>query len=210
MIKQQILIEELTPVQSNIITESVSGGKDLYLQGIFMQAECVNGNGRNYPVDEIAAAVKYVNEKIAEGVSICGELNHPSDLAINLERVSHVITEMHMEGNDAIGKAKLLNTPMGNIAKALIDGGVRIGVSSRGTGEVNEGVVSGFQFVTVDIVSTPSAPNAFPSVISESMQRIQDDRRIVTLAEHVCNDKDAQKYLAKALKGFIEQLRNGY
>lgn len=198
-----VLIENLTPAQANIIAESTADGKDYYLSGIFMESELQNGNGRIYPKDEIEKAVNEANAKIAQGFTICGELNHPDNLSINLERVSHIITEMKMDGSKAIGKAKLLNTPMGNIAKNLIAGGVRVGVSSRGSGEVLEGKVNGFQFVTVDLVSNPSAPNAYPDVIRESIE----NPKIMSLAEAVVHDNDAQKYLAKEIFKFIESLK---
>lgn len=197
-----ILIENISPSVANIITES-DGSKNAWLSGIFMQAEVQNGNGRNYPLDEISKAVAAVNEKIKQGQSICGELNHPDNLTINLERVSHVITEMKMDGNNAIGKAKILNTPCGSTVRALLDGGVRLGVSSRGMGNVTEGAVSDFQFVTVDIVSTPSAPDAFPNFVMEAL----DNKKIRTLAEDVVADAKAQKHLTKAVMAFFESLK---
>lgn len=203
----QILIEELTGQQAGTITESK--GNDLFLNGIFMQAECVNGNGRNYPLNEIKNAVDLINRKIQEGTPIAGELNHPEHLQIDLERVSHVITEIKMDGNNAVGKAKLLNTPMGNIAKGLLEGGVRLGVSSRGTGNVNENVVSDFNFVTIDIVATPSAPDAFPEAIRESLERVSNKDEVLTLAEAMVKDESAQAEFTKSLKGFIEMLTTG-
>ena len=198
-----VLIENLSPAQANIITESTDGGKSAFLSGIFMQAEVQNGNGRNYPLAEISKAVEAVNAKIKQGSTICGELNHPDNLSINLDRVSHVITEMRMDGNNAIGKAKILNTPTGAIVKALLDGGVRLGVSSRGMGNVNEGVVSDFQFVTVDIVSTPSAPDAYPNFVTEGLE----NTKIRKLAEDVVNDKKAQASLVKAVMKFFEDIK---
>jgi hypothetical protein len=141
-------------------------------------------------------------KRIQEGQTICGELNHPDNLQINLERVSHVITEMKMDGNNAIGKAKLLNTPLGNLVRNLVEGGVRLGVSSRGSGDVNEGTVSGFQFVTMDVVSTPSAPDAYPNLVTEA----QGEKKIMSLAEAVCDDPKAQAHLTKAILDFIQAL----
>ncbi len=206
MTKQTFLAEHLTYAQANIIEESTSDGKNHYLSGIMMQAECVNGNGRNYPLSEIKSAVAYAQKKISEGHYIAGELNHPNDLQINLERVSHIITEIKMDGNNAIGKMKLLNTPMGLLAKNLLDGGLKLGVSSRGTGNVNEGTVDGFQFLTVDIVSTPSAPDAFPTSIREQIENANNGKTIMSLAEAVVHDKSAQKYLALEIKAFIDKL----
>lgn len=166
-------------------------GGDLYLKGIMMQAELKNGNGRVYPLAEISRAVESSREKIKAGHFILGELNHPDTLSINLANVSHCITEIYMDGNNAVGKMKLLNTPSGNIAKALVEGGVRLGVSSRGTGNVNEGGgVSDYAFVTMDIVSQPSAPDAYPGVVMEAF----GSKKIVSLAEAVCHDPKAQAY----------------
>lgn len=200
----KILTEQLNPVAA-MLTE-MRKGTDLYLSGIMMQAELVNGNGRKYPVNEITKAVETAAKRITEGHYILGELNHPDVLSINLANVSHCITEIRMDGNNAIGKMKLLNTPAGQIAKALIEGGVRLGVSSRGTGNVNEGgSVSDFSFVTVDIVSQPSAPNAYPNVVQEAL----GNSKIISLSEQVVNDKKAQAYLAREVKLFLEAIRKG-
>lgn len=202
-----VLVEHLTPRQANIIEESSADGKTQFLSGIFMQAEVRNGNGRVYPATQIKQAVDLIQKKIAEGHPIPGELNHPNDLAINLERVSHIITDIRMEGNNAVGKAKLLNTPMGNIAKSLMEGGLPLGVSSRGTGNVNEsGEVSDFSFVTMDIVATPSAPEAYPVGIRESLEYAKNGQEVLSLAEAVSHDRAAQKYFAKEISIFIETL----
>jgi len=194
--EQQILIEELSPSAAGLITESNTGSGDTYLSGIFMQADIKNRNGRVYPITEIAAAVKNAQMRIKETNGIFGELDHPQSLNINLDRISHVITELEVNGSNAIGKAKLLKTPMGCIAKELVESGVMLGVSSRGAGQVNEsGGVSGFNFVTVDIVAQPSAPGAYPSTIIESLEMAKNGHNILNLAESVRNDPKAQKYL---------------
>jgi hypothetical protein len=181
-------------------------GNDLYLKGILMQAELKNGNGRIYPLSEISRAVEEAQKRIKEGFSIMGELNHPDTLSINLDRVSHVITEISMNGNNAVGKMKLLNTPTGNIAKALIEGGVRLGVSSRGTGNVNEsGGVADYNFVTVDIVSQPSAPDAYPNVVMEAM----GNKSVMSLAEAVVHDKKAQAYFKAEIEKLIGAITKG-
>lgn len=181
-------------------------GNDLFLKGIMMQAELKNGNGRVYPLAEITKAIESAQSKIKEGHYILGELNHPDTLTINLANVSHCITECSMQGNNAIGKMKLLNTPSGHIAKGLIEGGVRLGVSSRGTGNVNEGGgVTDFSFVTVDIVSQPSAPEAYPNVVAEAMGA----KKIMSLAESVVHDKKAQKYLTKEILSLLEAITKG-
>lgn len=200
----KILIEELTPAQAGLITESSQDGKDLWLNGIFMQADIKNRNGRLYPLTEINAAVQAGQRIIKESNGIMGELDHPSTLSINLDRVSHIITELRVEGSNAVGKAKLLNTPMGNIAKELVKSGVAIGVSSRGAGAVNEsGGVTGFQFVTVDIVAQPSAPGAVPTSILESLDVAKNGREIMKLSESLKHDKRAQHFLKKEILEFL-------
>lgn len=204
----QILIETLQPTECQLIAESSQDGRDTWLSGIFMQAEVKNRNGRNYPLNEITAAVQLAQDRIKESRGIMGELDHPQSLTINLDRVSHVITELAMSGTNAIGKARLLNTPMGNIAKELSRSGVALGVSSRGAGAVTEGGgVTGFQFVTVDIVAQPSAPNAYPSTVYESLQQARNGHNILNLAEAVRDDVSAQKYLkAEIMKWLSEGL----
>ncbi len=199
------LFEELLPNEANIITESSQDGKNTYLSGIFMQADIKNRNGRLYPTNEISEAVKIANAAIKERNGIMGELDHPESLTINLDRVSHVITEMGMNGSNAVGKARIINTPMGNIARELINAGVGLGVSSRGAGQVNEdGGVSGFQFVTVDIVAQPSAPNAYPQTVYESLNLARNGHQIVDLAEAVREDPKAQKYLKKEILDWLK------
>lgn len=201
----QLLNEYLAPNVANL-TENKRVGGDLYLSGIMMQAALRNGNGRVYPVNEISRAVEECQAKIKAGNYIMGELNHPDSLSINLANVSHAITEIFMDGNNAVGKMKLLNTPAGNIAKGIIEGGVRLGVSSRGTGNVTEsGDVSDFSFVTMDIVSTPSAPDAFPNVVAEAM----GSKKIMTLAEAVVHDPKAQAFFKKEINALLEAIRKG-
>lgn len=201
----QFLNEYLAPSIANL-TEMKRQGGDIYLSGIMMQGALRNGNGRIYPTSEIAKAVQECQEKIRTGNFIMGELNHPDSLTINLANVSHAITEIKMSGDNAIGKMKLLNTPAGQIAKAIIDGGVRLGVSSRGTGNVNEsGDVADFSFVTMDIVSTPSAPGAYPNVVSEAM----GSKRIMSLAEAVVVDPKAQAFFKKEMLALISNITKG-
>lgn len=202
--KTELLVEELTPSQAGIVTESTQDGRSTFLSGIFMQADIKNRNGRVYPSTEINEAVKLAQSVIKERNGIMGELDHPQTLSINLDRVSHVITDIRMEGTNAVGKAKLLDTPMGNIAKELVNAGVGLGVSSRGAGQVNEsGGVSGFQFVTVDIVAQPSAPNAYPSTIYESLDLAKNGHNIRDLAEAVREDAKAQKYLREEIMKWL-------
>ena len=199
--KTQLLVEQLSPAEASLI-ESQDGAKNLFLSGRFMTGGEKNGNGRIYPVDEIARVVEGAMSKIKNGESILGELNHPDNLSIDLANVSHVITELKMDGNYAVGKAKILNTPSGNIARGLLEGGVRLGVSSRGTGNVVEGNVSDFNLVTVDIVATPSGPGCYPDMVRESM----GDTKIISLAEAVVHDPKAQKYFKEEMQKFIAKI----
>lgn len=202
----QLLIEELSPAQSGLIQESSSDGKNVWLSGVFMQADIKNRNNRVYPLSEISRAVTEASQKIQEMNGIFGELDHPQTLSINLDRISHVITDLRMEGSNAFGKAKLLPTPMGNIAKTLVDSGVRLGVSSRGAGEVvSEGLVKNFAFVTVDIVATPSAPGAMPASIYESLEMVKSGRNVLTLAEQLQHDDAAQKYFKQEIMKFLSE-----
>jgi len=201
---QQLLFEELTPSQAGLIKESSHDGKDTWLNGIFMQGGIKNRNGRLYPMNEIQAAVSSAQMRIKESNGIFGELDHPQTLTINLDRISHVITELAVNGNNAVGKAKLLNTPMGNIAKELANSGVALGVSSRGAGQVNEnGGVQGFNFVTVDIVAQPSAPNAYPTTVIESLDIAKNGHNILDLSEAVRYDPAAQKYFKKEIEKWL-------
>lgn len=200
----ELLVEELAPTEARVITESSGDGKSMWLNGVCMQSSIKNRNGRNYPMNEISAAVDNAKQRIKECNGIFGELDHPQSLTINSDRISHVITEMWMNGNDAYGKAKLLNTPMGLIAQELLRSGVKIGVSSRGAGNVTEsGDVNGFQFITYDIVITPSAPNAYPGLMYESIEHAKNGGKILSLAESLQHDQAAQKYFKDEIMKFL-------
>ncbi|MEM2159558.1 MAG: hypothetical protein QXN55_01235 [Candidatus Nitrosotenuis sp.] len=201
---KQFLREELNSLQANLV-ESIDNEKNYYLTGISMQANIRNGNNRIYPLAELSREVSRIQESLKAGNFVIGELQHPDSLMINLQNASHAITEIKMDGDNAISKMKLLDTPAGNIARAILEGGVRLGVSSRGAGNVgNDGTVSDFQLVTIDIVHQPSAPNAYPNFVREA----QEHTKIVSLAEAVVHDKAAQKYLAAEMKKFIKSILN--
>ena len=197
------LREHLTFEKAQCITES--DGKDLYLKGIFIEGEVRNQNQRIYPVNEINKAVRTIQERLQGGQSVLGEADHPDDLNINIDRVSHMITEMDVNGKNGIGKLKLLPTPMGNVVKTLLESGVKLGVSSRGSGNVgNNGYVSDFEIITVDVVAQPSAPNAYPTPVYEALMRNGKQGRIsLELAEAVRHDNKAQKHLEKVLLSII-------
>jgi hypothetical protein len=186
-----------------------TGGKDLCMKGIFIQGDVRNQNQRVYPAREIARAVNDLTKKITIGNSVMGELDHPEELSINLDRVSHLITEMWMDGADGYGKLKIIPTPMGNIVKTLLTSGAKLGVSSRGSGNVgDDGSVSEFEIVTVDIVAQPSAPDAYPRTIYESLYNMKGGAAIVeTTARAALTEAAAQKQLAKDLQRFIKELK---
>ena len=174
------LITEYTQNQlSYSIEEAKNGTKSTFLEGVFMQAENKNKNGRIYTREVLTKAVdKFVNEQVITGRAV-GELNHPDGPSINLDKVSHRITELKWDGNNVMGKALILDTPMGQIVKGLVEGGVQLGVSSRGMGSLSmkngvNYVADDFMLNTVDIVQDPSAPNAYVNGIMEGVSYEQD------------------------------------
>lgn len=201
------LYEYLGPEANRIELLESNDGKDLFMQGLFIQGDVKNQNGRVYPKDEIQRAVENVTTRLQKGETVMGELDHPEELQINLDRVSHIITDMHCDGSDGIGKLKIIETPMGNIASALLKSGAKLGVSSRGSGNVNEsGKVSEFEIVTVDIVAQPSAPDAYPKTIYESLYNMKGGEAIHRIASAVTHDKSAEKHLMNAMSKFIREL----
>jgi hypothetical protein len=207
----QPLFERLTPNQTKMVVEKrdrESGdGKDLYMKGIFIQGGVKNQNDRVYPIQEIGKAVETINERLQEGQTVLGEADHPEELTVNLDRVSHIVQEMWMDGPNGYGKLKIIPTPMGNIISTLLESGAKLGVSSRGSGNVNEsGQVSDFDIVTVDIVAQPSAPEAYPKAIRESLWNMRGGYGMYNLAEEMVYDKKAQKYLQEGILKFIEEL----
>lgn len=182
-------------------------GKDLVMAGLFIQGEVKNQNGRVYPKDEIRRAVESVRQRLSKGETVLGELDHPEELQINLDRVSHIITDMHCDDADGMGKLKIIDTPMGNIARSLLKAGAKLGVSSRGSGNVNEsGRVSDFDIVTVDIVAQPSAPDAYPKTIYESLFNMRGGEVIFNTASAVTHDKSAERHLMNQITKFINEL----
>lgn len=183
-------------------------GKTLFLEGICIQGDIKNFNGRVYPTDQIRAAVSQINESIARDNGVPGELDHPQELQIHLDRVSHSIVKMWMDGPNGMGKLKLLPTPCGEIARTLLTSGVKLGVSSRGSGNVDHGGrVSDFEMLTVDIVAKPSAPSAYPIPVYEALTHRRLGNNIMDLAESVRYDAKAQKYLKKTLLSWVNELK---
>jgi hypothetical protein len=169
------LIAEYTEENLQILTEEKNGKKSYAIEGIFMQAETKNRNGRIYPRGVMEQAVdRYNNEQVVKGRAV-GELNHPEGPTVNLDKVSHKIESLNWQGNDVVGKATILSTPMGEIVKGLLDGGVNLGVSTRGMGSLqrtNDAMVVKDDFLlnAVDIVQDPSAPSAFVNGVMEGVE----------------------------------------
>ena len=177
----KLIKEEVSHV--NFLTEmnEKTGLKEMYIEGIFMQAETKNRNGRVYPFDVLNKEVERYNKEYVNKNRAFGELGHPDSPTINLDRVSHMITKLYPDGNNIMGKAKIMDTPNGKIVKSLLDGGASLGVSTRGVGSLKP--QNGYQLVqddfhlatAADIVADPSAPNAFVQGIMENAEWILTD-----------------------------------
>ena len=185
------------------------GAKDLFLKGICIEGGVENHNKRTYPIREIAKAVNQINETLKKGQSVLGEVDHPEDLKINLDRVSHMIQNMWMDGNCGYGKLKILPTPMGNLVKTMLQSGVKLGVSSRGSGNVSDhsGEVSDFEIVTVDIVAQPSAPHAYPTAVYEGLLNMRHGHRVLEMAGEAGKNQRVQKYLREEVTRLIKDLK---
>lgn len=188
----KLITEEIESVE--VLTETVNGKKTLYIQGVFLQSECVNRNGRLYPFSIMEREVKRYNENYVQKGRALGELGHPDGPTVNLDRVSHKITSLTCEGKNFIGKAQILSTPMGKIAESLLNSGVCLGVSSRGIGSLRENrsgykeVGEDFMLATAaDIVADPSAPDAFVQGIMEGVEWVYDASRNDWLIENTKN-----------------------
>ena len=204
----QLLRENLTFDQAQVVIESdANGGKDLFMKGICIQGGVKNANQRVYPVNEIAEAVRKISDQVSGGYSVLGEVDHPDDLKVNLDRVSHMMTQMWMDGPNGYGKMKILPTPMGKLVETMLQSGVKLGVSSRGSGNVKEdgsGQVSDFEIITVDIVAQPSAPGAYPTPIYEHLMNTKGGLK----AFNTARDVKAEKYLKEQLINIIGKLQS--
>ena len=216
------LITEMLESDVEFITEAKEdGGKNYFIEGVFMQGNIKNRNGRMYPMETLMKEVKRYNKEYVEQNRAYGELGHPQGPTINLERVSHMIKELHQDGNNVRGKAKIMTeTPMGKIVKNLMDEGAKLGVSSRGMGTLKPGkdgtnmVQNDFQLATAaDIVADPSAPEAFVEGIMEGVEWLQiDDRWVPQYIEKTQQEIKAasranlQEVKFNAFKKFLEQL----
>ena len=175
----KLITETIENVQ--VLTEEKNGKKTMYIEGVFLQSELKNRNGRVYPFSVLEKEVNRYNEEYVKTKRALGELGHPDGPTVNLDRVSHRITELRAEGNNFMGKAQILDTPMGKIAKSLLGEGVQLGVSSRGMGSIDKRedtsyVMDDFMLATAaDIVADPSAPDAFVNGIMEGKEWVWDN-----------------------------------
>jgi len=216
MARNTYLKEHLSFTQAEVklLSEEAEDGsgkkiKTLYMEGICIQGDKLNANERIYPAREIATAVQTINEQLKTGHSVLGEVDHPDDLKINLDRVSHMIEKMWMNGADGYGKLKILPTPMGELVKTMLDSGVKLGVSSRGSGNVDDrtGHVSDFEIVTVDVVAQPSAPNAYPTAIYEGLLNHTGGQKILEMFKDPAKSNKAQRYVQNEVIRLIRGLK---
>ena len=209
------LITETIEGVKTLVEAADNGSKNYYIEGIMMQGEKVNRNGRKYGINILENECKRYVKEYVDKKRAWGELNHPSGPTVNLDRVSHMIVELRQEGNNFIGKAKIVDTPMGKIVKTLIDEGALLGVSSRGMGtlkrvnEINE-VQSDFMLSAIDIVSDPSAPDAFVNGILEGKEWVWNNGRITekTISEYYkeiqkTSSRDMEKKALKLFESFL-------
>lgn len=200
-----------TQARIELLTEEAAdgSGKNLFMKGICIEGGVKNANDRIYPVAEIARAVNTVNEQIKSGQSVLGEVDHPADLKINLDRVSHMIESMWMDKQYGYGKLKILPTPMGQLVKTMLDAGVKLGVSSRGSGNVSDsnGHVSDFEIVTVDCVAQPSAPHAYPVAIYEGLLNHTGGQRLLEMFKDPSRSTRAQRVVLNEVIRLIKGLK---
>lgn len=222
----QLLVESLfgSGHTLDVVNESAGSApgerRPVYLRGLFLQGNVVNANRRLYPASEIQRAVGELAERIRNYGGVVGECDHPSSTEVNLSRASHVIDEIRMDGDNGVGRLRLLDdTPLGQVCRALVEAGVRLGVSSRGRGDLtfdrarNCYVVNNFSIVTVDIVASPSAPNAYPDVVRESAFRPAEvfegrhGRLVEDAAGHAAlGDRRARHHLRRMLEAYVDRL----
>ena len=213
----KLITETIEDVQ--ILTEERDGKKLLYIEGVFLQGAIKNRNGRMYPFEVLSREVERYNEEYVRTKRALGELGHPDGPTINLDRVSHRITDLHAEGNNFIGKAQILDTPMGNIAKSLLGEGVQLGVSSRGMGSIEKRedfavVRDDFMLTTAaDIVADPSAPDAFVNGIMEGKEWVWDngilkEREVAKYQRYIdgASRRDMEERTLKVFEHFLSNL----
>lgn len=211
MAQKQELYEFIAPSNKPLaidVAQDNSDEKKLWLKGVCVQGEVENANGRVYPRNEISRAVDSIMKRIQENGPVLGELDHPDGLTISGKDVSHAIHQMWMEGNDGYGKLLVINEGNGKIVRAIIEAGAHLGVSSRGSGSVDaRGRVSEFDIVTIDIVTTPSAPDAYPKPVFESLLNSPYGQQLKYLAE-IRGDASVQKHFQKTLREYLNEIRD--
>jgi len=211
----KLITEYVDYTNIEFLTESFENKKTYKISGLFMQANVKNRNGRIYEKALLEREIARYNKEFIQNGNSMGELDHPQSFDINLDRVSHLIEKLEMNGQDGYGVAKLLDTPCGLIAQKLLEGGVKLGVSTRGVGTLNGNKVSdNFKLLTVDIVANPSAPNAFVNGILESKEYMIKDNEIIEVAidnlhekYDSINRKDS-KMVLKLISEFLNEVRN--
>jgi hypothetical protein len=211
------LITELTEDIKYIKENVGNGDKNYYIEGIFMQSDTKNRNGRIYPKNTLLKECKrYINEYVQKGRAL-GELNHPTGPTVNLDRVSHIVKELYEDGSNIYGKAKVLDTPMGKIVKNLIDEGAQLGVSTRGMGSLKarngfQEVQEDFMLAAIDIVADPSAPNAFVNGIMEGKEWVFSNglwsERDLMTAKNIIKKTPSKKLEKNIIKIFEQHFRN--
>ena len=215
------LITEHIDQELDVICEAKKNGeKDYFIEGVFMQSNQKNRNGRIYEKKTLEKAVeKYVTEQVKTGRAV-GELNHPEGPTVNLDKVSHKINSLHWQGNDVVGKASILKTPMGRIVEGLLEGGVKLGVSSRGMGSLvaKNGVQyvgDDFMLATVDIVQDPSAPSAFVNGVMEGVEWVWEnglikpqDIELIETEIKSTSSKNLPEVEIRAFKNFLSKLNS--
>ena len=212
MAEKQYLSEVIMTDGKSLITEAADDSGFYYLKGIFLEGERENHNGRVYPQEVINGAVNQLNEKIKAHGPVAGECDHPEGLNINFDRISHVITEMQLNGSNGVGTIKVIKAGLGLIVGGAIEAGLQVGVSSRGSGNIdNTGHVSDFDIVTIDIVANPSAHSAYPNVsLAESLRMNKHGAEAVYLTEFVKSDPAAQRQLEIEITRFLTDVRDQY
>ena len=207
----KLITENIETVQ--LLVEEIKGKKQLYIEGVFLQSEVVNRNGRVYPFDVLNREVERYNEQYVNKGRALGELGHPDGPTVNLDRVSHRIVSLRAEDHNFIGKAQILNTPMGNIASSLLDEGIQLGVSSRGMGSLDKRedanyVCDDFMLATAaDIVADPSAPDAFVNGIMEGKEWVWDngllkEKDVAKYQQYVSNAPSKEQLEERTLEAF--------
>jgi len=213
MSEKQYLSEVIMTDGKSLVTEAATDNSGFYyLKGVFLEGERENHNGRVYPQDVISMAVQQIDQKIKAHGPVAGECDHPEGLNINFDRISHVITEMHEDGANGVGTIKVIKAGLGLIVGGCIEAGLQVGVSSRGSGNIDgSGRVSDFDIVTVDIVANPSAHSAYPAMsLAESLKLNNHGVEAVYLSEFVKSDPAAQRYFEQEITRFLTDVRDQY